>query len=412
MDEKQKPPSHPHTLTKYIPFVRVLLLITIALAGIISSTLSYYFIRKDQTQHEKAHFEGLVHDHFRGVQSSFNQQLQANIQVATLLGWACPLASDWPNCAISSKQFESLTRTLSSMTQIPLFVVAPIVRPTNRHSFEEFAMNYFETDGAFPNGTGWSDFGFGIFDYDQENNRTQSPNHTDPTTSVHNILVPMLYSSLISADYYLANTYTDPVFQSPIDKVLDCVNQSAANNCSSISDFIPLQLSKVSSIVTPIFPAHQPKTIVGFSGALFSWETFLSISKTHDFNFQCSIKSSTSSTVRTYSIKNGIAQESSGIVHYSPSADKFWHQSKNSLTLNPDGIVSSDVQYTITYYSSNDDPSKIFAVIASISCLGITLLISIIFSGFNTLMETEERETNLLLDSKRTFVRFVSHEIR
>jgi hypothetical protein len=403
---------HSQKSTQYISFLRILLLITIALAGIISGGLSYYLIRKYQVQYENTHFHTTIHDHFRSVESSFNLQLQANIQVATMLGWACPSAADWPNCAIPSREFVSLTTSLSSMSKIPLFVVSPIVRPDNRHSFEEFAMNYLKSDGGYPNQTGWSNFGFGIFDSNENFTHTQSPNHTDPTTSAHDILLPVLYSSPMTAGYILANTYTGPVFKPSIDKVFDCLDHSAGNNCSVITDFIPEQLSKVSSIATPIFPANDPGAVVGFAGASFSWETFLSSSRAHDFQFQCSIKSNTSPTVRTYTIKNGVAHESSGINHYSSSTDNFWHQSKNSFILDPDGIVSSDTKYTVTYYSSNDAPSKIFAVIACVSCIGITLLISIIFTGFNALMEREERETNLLLNSKRTFVRFVSHEIR
>jgi hypothetical protein len=412
----QSPAFRSQKFSLSISFLRILLLIIITLAGITSGGLSYYFIRSYQTESEIKRFHEISRNHFGGVQNSFSARLQASFQVATLLSWTCPAESNWPNCMISSREFVSRTKYLSRMSETPLFFVSPIVIPTKRESFEEFALDYYKTDAGYPNGTGYSAFGPGIFDANDLSGNVKSPNHTDPSTSKHDILVPVLYSSVLSRSYFLTNTYTDSLLKSPIDNILDCLNVTSPHNeptpCSSITDFPHAAMTNFSAILTPIFPADQPDAVVGFVGVLFSWEKLISSLQTPGFNFQCSIKSSASPTVQTYTIESGIAHQSAKITHYPPSADHFGHQLQHSFILNIQGI-SSSANYTVTYYSSPDDKLSVTsAVVACVCCVGVTLLISIIFIGFNSLMNSAALETDNLLNSKRTFVRFVSHEIR
>jgi hypothetical protein len=409
-------PSHSKKSSQQISILRALLLVSIALTGILSGGLSYYFIRKYQVTLYEEHFNGIAQDHFKEVKKSFQLQLQANLLLSTAMGWSCPSASDWPNCAVSSRELLSLTNSLLNMSQMSMYSISPIVHPENRKSFEEFALEYYRTDGGYPNGTGISDFGSEIFDYDASYNRIRSPNHTDPTKSKYDILVPVLYTSAPSLNYFLANSYTDPILKPTIDDILDCLNQSSqfhpSTPCSAISNFLPSEMSKFSSIGTPIFPANSADTVVGIIGSLFSWETLLSTTAKQDFNLQCSIQSSSHPLVRSYTIRNGIAQESNGITHLPVSEDHFWHQSKKSFLLDPEGILPSETTYTVTYFSSNDAPSVCYAAVACMCCIAITLLISITFTFFNILISRAALETSMLLDSKRTYVRFVSHEIR
>jgi hypothetical protein len=400
--------------SRQISILRALLLVTIVMTGILSGGLSYYFIRKNQMTLFNDHFNAMAQDHFKSVKKSFELQLQANFQIATIMGWACPSVSDWPSCDISSREFISRAKSLSVMTEIPFFEVAPIVHPKDRKSFEEFAFDYYQKDGGYQNGTGISDFGPGIFDFDVNYQRTKSPNHTNPTTSQYDFLAPILYASDPSLNYFLADAYTIPIMKPVIEEILGCQTSLSTNKdaCSSITSFIPAGLEEASTIVSPIFPANDPETVVGFSGAVFSWETLLSATLQNDFNLQCLLQSNSDLGVRTYSIKNGEAHETTGITHYSASADHFWRQPKVSFLLAPDGVLSSETTYTITYYSSNNAPPVRYAAIACGCCMGITLLISIIFTIFNILISRASLEASMLLDSKRTYVRFISHEIR
>jgi hypothetical protein len=410
--QRQSSSHHSPKSSHYIAILRILLFLSITLAGVTISGLSYYFIRDYQVQIEIEEFYGIARDHFGDVTNTLKVQTEANYQVSILAAWHCPHESDWPNCNISSRELISRTSSLTSMSRISFFFVAPIILPNNRYSFEEFALNYYDTDGGYPNHTGWSDFGPGVFDYDDLQNKVKSPNHTDPSTSKYDLLAPVLYASSVSSSYFMANTYNNPIFKPSIDEILGCLNISSHNqtSCQSITDFLPEEMSKVSAILSPIFPADQPDTAIGFAGALISWKDLLSTRKKHDF--QCAVSSSASPTVRTFRIKSGIAHESAEIDHYPRSVDHFWHESQRSFVLDLGDISSSGVTYTITYYSTDNPPSETYAGIACLCCVGMTILISIIFVGFNTLIKNAALETDNLLTSKRTFVRFVSHEIR
>lgn len=382
-----------------------------------SGGLSYYFIRKYQAVLYEDRFLGVTQDHFKSTKKSFELLLQANDQVATIMGWACPYASDWPNCAMSSKEFLSRASSLLALSNIQMFAVSPIVRPDHRLSFEKFALEYYQSDGGYPNGTGTSKFASGIFDYDENYIPKRSPNHTNPTQFKYDILVPVFLTTSPTISYFLANTYSDPVLEPTLDEILDCLNTSTPyfkdGTCNAITDFLPAAASKFSVIASPIFPALEPDpNVVGISGAMFSWETLLSTSAQHDSDFQCSVRSDSSPVIKTYKIQNGVAHETTKIVSFSPSVDRFWKQSKISFVLDPEGFLHNETKYTITYYSTGDSPSPIFAVICCVCCVGITIFISIIFTFFNGLMKRAALEANMLLDSKRTYVRFVSHEIR
>jgi hypothetical protein len=412
--ETSGPGTTPHSSNSEnkISFLRILLLISLSLTGFCTGGLCYDFIRKYQTLFVEEHFEAMVNDHFKSTEKSFAIQLRANVALATTIALVCPTTSDWPNCDAPSRDVISRTASFSAMSGVLLFTLSPIVRPEDRQSFEEFAAHYYATDGGYSNSSGYTDLGTEIYHVDGIS-RVRAPNHSDPSTHRHDILVPLLYTSVPSYDYFLADTYEDPTIRPTLDEVLDCVNSTSPGNhhaCSAITTLIPTD--DYLAIASPIMPVDDPTTVVGFSGALISWQALFSTAVQHDFDFQCSIQSDASPIVRSFTINGGVAHATAGITHFPPSYDGYWKQSKLSFVLKPGNILTKDTIYTVTYYSSSDSPSPIFAVAAGLSCLGITLIISMIFVFFNTLIARAALEASMLLDSKRTFVRFVSHEIR
>jgi hypothetical protein len=398
----------PHTAksTKNTSFLRVLLLITLSLTGLATAGLSYYFIRHSQALFAESQFFGMVNDHFKSTKQAFKLLLQANDAVATAFSTMCPTAADWPNCEISSIDLLSRVSPLVAMSGVLLFTAGPIVRPDDRRSFEEFAANYYANDGGYAPGTGRS----GIYFYDGDS-MIKSPNHTDPSTQRYDILVPVLYAS--TPYYFLDDAYGDPTLRPTVDEILECVNVTSGQHpsCSAISNFIPTEIN--SAIGTPIIPRNDPAgNVVGFVAAIFSWETLFSSAVQEYFDFQFSIQADSSPIILTFKISKGVAHATTSITHYPPSSDGFWKQSKQSFILDPDGILVKETKYTLTYYSSDTSGSPLFAVVAGVCCLGITLIISLIFVIFNTLMAKAALDASTLLDLKRTYVRFVSHEIR
>lgn len=405
-----------------ISFLRIILFLTILLAGGLSGGFSYIFIRTYQTNFYQLDFNNMIQDNFRSIKKSLYSQLQLNIEIAITFGLACPNLNNWPNCVISYNEMVSRSRPLVSLAQIRQFSIFPIVTPDERKDFESFAINYYKSDGNYPSTAGYSSFGPGIFYFDATGEHIKSPNHTDPAYTKYDIFAPVVQiSDVISApEFLLSDAHADPVIRISMDDVLDCVSENINSTspeiiqqqCSTVTDYIPSYWNTYSGFGTPIFPANEPTKVVGFTGALFNWAAVLTATSRYDSNFQCVIESTTSTSKHYYMIENGIARPATSIKSYDTNNDGFHEKLQHKYVLNLEGMFNSQTVYSITYYSTDKVPSPFFATIACGCCIGITLLISLIFLTFNVLIKRETLEANMLLDSKRAFVRFISHEIR
>jgi hypothetical protein len=403
-----------------IAVLRGLLFFFIILAGGITGGLSYFAIREHQYKIMRADFKNSVDDHYGSLTELLEVQMNLNLQFAAEIGLTCPSLSDWPNCAISSKELVVRSHSLLEISEINQFVVSPIVRPEERINFEAFALNYYKTDGGYPNGTGAS----GIFDLGPDFSTVRSPNHTNPEVSQHDILVPILMvSDIPKSSLFLLNSYSNPLIRNVMDAVLDCANSSVAmeshddrviqHHCTSTTDHTPASVTEYSGVTfTPLVPINDPTVIVGFIGAVFSWQAALSTTHHQDFDFQCELQSSTHPESRKYLVHNGIAEEIKEIKTYDSSNFLFSKPLKETYSLQVSGLFNSDTLHTITYYSTSESPSDLLATIACVSCVIVTLVISMIFVIFNILISRETAAANMLLDCKRTYVRFISHEIR
>jgi hypothetical protein len=403
-----------------ISTLRIILLICIAIAGCTSGWLSYYFIRSNQYRLYKQDFDNSSLDSFESVKESLLVKLQLNTQVALGFGLACPTKLQWPHCSVSSEEFVDRTSSLTVVTQNSQFALLPIVPSSDQHSFEKFAVDKYQSDVGYPPGAG----SFGIYSFDQNFNPIPVSNLTK--SGHYDILVPVFQLSNIStgADGLLLDTHSDPVLGGMLEQVLDCVSENSQSSlavssdrkqiqthCSALTDFIPMLNLRSSVIGTPIFAYHEPDVVVGFAGTMFTWESVLLVSSRLDSTFQCVIESSTSPVKLMYSVRDGMVKEISHLDHLPPSDGYFDDYLKRSFDMNLEHLTSQS-QYTLTYYSSKRPPSKVMAIAASVSCVGVAILITVIFELFNFLSKREIREAKTLLDSKRIFVRFISHEIR
>jgi hypothetical protein len=362
----------------------------------------------------------IVDDHFRSLQYLLHIQFHLNLQLAMIMGMHCSKSSMWPNCLMSSREFNTRTYSLLAMSEVKQFGVTILVEPNERISFENFSKNYYLTDGGYANTSVLLDPFLGIYDLSPNSTDPpfRSPNHTNPEVSKYDLLAPLV---LLTGDRttvpYLSNTHHDPLLQKAIDQVLDCVNRTESSSpgnlgyeirqrCTTNVDLHLLDDSS-SMVLTPILPGDDPssKDVVGFTQGYFSWKSVLSVSTYQDYDFSCTISSSNVDT-HSFFVKNGVASEVKTIRKgHDPTTVKRTFR-VNSYSTTADEI------YTITYHSFSTPPSRIFAIITCLCCVVMTIIISFIFISFTTLINRQTIEANRLLDSKRTFVRFISHEIR
>jgi hypothetical protein len=401
-----------------ISTLRILLLIAITIAGLTSGGLSFYFIRDYQHRLYDQNFQNTALDSFESIKQSLFVKLELNLQVALGLGLSCPTQAHWPNCSVPSDEFVDQTSSLVAVAQVSQFGLLPIVQSAEQHSFEAFARDYYQSDGGYPAFAGAA----GIYALTSDMGPIPASNRTN--AGRYNITVPVFQLSNISSGFegFLYDTHSDRVMASTLDNILDCAQSMDLANifegkhiqrsCSSITDFGAMMDMGATVIGTPILAKKDPRRVVGFAGAMFTWRSVLEISSRIDSTFECVITSSTSPARLIYSVKNGVVRATTDLTSDAGTDHYFKSDLKKSFLLNGNDLFPSETQYTITYHASEKPPTLLLAIAAGVCCVSATLVITIIFEIFNFLSKTETRKAKTLLDSKRIFVRFISHEIR
>jgi hypothetical protein len=392
--------------------LRAFLLIILVMTGLLSGTLLAIGIRNSRQRLKSHDFNDRSQGNFRAIKHTLSTKTQSSIQVALNKGLDCPFSADWPNCPFSSTLLNRRTKVLSSISVIDHFYVAPIVSSDQRQSFKEFAQTMIETDGGFPPGI--EDLGnFTINEY-----LDRIPISKPSNSTLFDISVPVTEISNLTmvADLLFFDSYPDSRYF--IDKMTQCGanhpsptldDNSIQFNCSFMSTMFPTTGTSppVGLIAVPITPYFSPSTIVGFLGTQFNWKLLLESALMDDSSFDFKIESPSLSRQYHYSVRHGHVYESEKPHENLSLLRRLTYGRDLSRSFSLDDDVK------LTYYTTHDDDSVDFLpLVAFLSCLGITVLISGIFLTFNALVEEETQKSESLLDSKRVFVRFISHEIR
>jgi hypothetical protein len=395
--KETKKPQKSHS-EKKMTFFRILLLFVILGFGIAAGWILFSIINGHQLVLYEKDFRTMVASNHRAIEHSLYVKQLLNIQVAVNSGLNCPLVSDWPYCNVDVVKFPARARILREVAEIGHFVVAPIVRPEARQSFESAARVF-------------SPRSVGIWTISSDGVPMLSPSHSNDT--VHDITVPVLQVSdvAVAQDLFLFDLYTIDLFQTELDTVIECVATATnpQDHCSTISDIIPSSGSNVAIISAPIIPYFNSSEIVGFAVSEFTWESVIIATALPSSNFDCLLESTSTNEKLYFSVKDGFVKE----IH----EDKLQtdqRQMRQTFYLNStrSSSLGGEPKYTITYYSVVGKPSQYLAIVVFVCCISIAALITGIFVMYNSLVKREVKETHDLLDSKRVFVRFISHEIR
>jgi hypothetical protein len=382
-----------------IRFFRILLLFVIIGFGITAGWVLFSIINSHQLVLYENDFDTMVSSNHRAIEHSLLVKQSLNTQVAIDSGLNCPLLSDWPYCQVDVARFPARTRILREVAEIGHFVIAPIVRPEARQSFEAKARIYSPKSI------------FGIFTLDSNGMPIPSPWHSNDT--MFDITVPVLQVSdvAVAQDIFLIDLYTIGLVQTELNDIIQCVGTGAVpqDQCSTISDIIPSGGSNVALFSTPIVPYLNSSEIVGFALSEFTWESVITSTALENSNFDCLLESTSTTEKLYFSVKNGVVKE---IRRENLKTDQRRMKKTFSLASTSSSSLGGEPKYQITYYSVVRKPSQYLAIVVFVCCIGMAGFISAIFTMYNYLVKQEVKETNELLDSKRVFVRFISHEIR
>ena len=151
--------------------------------------------------------------------------------------------------------------------------------------------------------------------------------------------------------------------------------------------------------------------MVGFTGIVISWRSVLSEILIPEYlgSIDVVIKTSNGEFL-TYSIDEGkVAFKGAADLH-----DLAYEEHRVSRDLFT-GIAAESAQYSVHVYPNRrfvDAHYSIIPLFAAVGALLIQVITASLFFLFDWAMKDEMSAQQLVLDIKRRFVRFISHEVR
>jgi len=327
----------------------------------------------------------------------------------------------------------------------------PIVLPNEVKSFEDFSFSYYAAHPElYPANVATQTFGRGIYSF----NTTTGVAYHDTTGltswgSSYTYLTPVLQFtssdlSLAEANSYLLfNTHSDGAVLGPAhDKVLECLSagkatskqslevapsstsSSTSQNCAVCTGISPglsqsaFPEEPISYLIQPIRPAYNQTATVGFVTAVLSFRDILQqniAASVYERNLNIIVSSG--SQYYSYEVEDGqLYFLGSGDLH-----DRKFNDQRRSIdlksTLGGDVQFTTDAQtdFTIAFYPTQDYENSFRTSMPWVYCFtvtGIVVFLSGIFFIYDHIMLRNSNEQRAVLETKRRFVRFISHEVR
>lgn len=374
------PAHHQHYETKASRrrkvVLRVSLVATLVFAAGGCATMSYSLLKDSEDEVGRQTYESVAAAALSNAQSTTRRKLQGSEVMATLLSHILPNETDWPLIDVPGYiPMASKVAELSSSNTQALMV---FLDPDQVAAFEPHMMQVYKDQGR-PEGTGYSDFGFGIWKSDDEGSPQYEDGRVHDTTGtndwggIYPILAPLTMHNVPGAGSLLYNVYSDADRGIHLESMKDCVQrfsreqQSNSNintttdassssmspaatspQCPVITDMLELKIrpGPAGLLFQPVFPAQNKTHLVGFATTSIHWQSVLeAVVPDYVSGLTCVVATATSSY--TFEIQQGIPElVGDGDLH-----DTTYTDLGRSVVLNeiPTGSITSAVYYLTVY---------------------------------------------------------------
>jgi hypothetical protein len=285
-------------------------------------------------------------------------------------------------------------------------------------SFEAFAYDFFDREGYSHLGN--QSFGRGIY----SKNGTEEFHDLDGHSYGRNdILTPVLQIGNLATNTraVLFNLYSQEKRIDAIDDMIDCFHSGVdRRTCSAITDVIWLvqdpEFRPAVLVVHPIAPKHNPHNISALVYTVHNWDTIISYSVPSYVTGLDAVLTVAGGVQYTYSIDRGRATlKGKGVGYEHGLGDK--HEKKYSKDKRSFDVpfFKGSVDYSIALYPTDRYVAQFRSELPLYACIisvAVILLTSLIFFVYDFFVNRQKYEKELIINTKRLFVRFISHEIR
>jgi len=458
-------------------FLGLVLLVSAVLLG----AGSYFLMDSAEKRLAKNRFKSIVQRAEANALWVLIQKKQASDSLAKMFGSENPDASEWP--FVHMESYEEIAAKLKLITKGSLSF-CPIVygfgEESEQKRFEEYWYNLYDEWG-FPNGTGVSAFGKGIygFGYDVMNEKVW-PDYRYPVLSNYtkhgtpnpdNIMVPFVQSGFGNHSALMLDVQFEYNRFVATKMVMDCAAErkllkDSTMDCGTITDMIWSPTNALDVVAgptgifySPIYPRNDPFEITGFILHKQVWHDLLQHAFESDISGIRVILHTDSGNEHSYDVRNGevhyVGDRTHACIKYStertefvregdmvecapgdewiPFDDLYYLQDERNgdfralnMSLSQGVFLNDTVNYSMDIYATEEfvsqygrvmggEATKIRVSLKILVCIGTVLVMcftSCLFIAYDYYVRKEFNAKNQLLEAKRQFVRFVSHEVR
>ncbi|CAB9499408.1 sensor kinase/phosphatase LuxQ [Seminavis robusta] len=397
-------------------------------AGI--SVAAYFILRQAEQSQAQVRLEAISDRALTTSREIVQRKRLGAISMADTVAWIQSNATDWPFVTVDG--YEPMANNIIATSKARTLGLCPFVYPKQKLIFEDFAYDFLHVNRKphpWDNTTAVSSFGKGIWKKtkkspDVPDGRLPVPSDANNTWgSPNRVFAPILqHSTGDKAPVLLLNVNFEPTRGVMVDDLIQCSRERALMpdpsqvRCGVLTDMLNLASQQEGSgpdaiMMEPIYPAQDPRTLVGFIVSSIVWREALENVFSDDVSgIDCVLR--TPKEVFTFGVQEGEAfVKGQGDLH-----DPLYNNYMADIEIVTQGDFSNtSAVYTFEIYPTSDFFDSHYtnnAIIGLVGALAIILVISGLFYMYDCFVRQEFDHNKELLEAKRRFVRFVSHEVR
>ncbi|KAJ1395394.1 hypothetical protein B484DRAFT_407604, partial [Ochromonadaceae sp. CCMP2298] len=399
--------------------LRSLLFGALTVTGVLYGVAVYWGISSAERRNAGKEFKALAAQVGVDIRKTLAQSSQALYFLAERYATTFPNEADWP--LVQLPGFVKDMPYLSDASGFESLLFFPIVKWEDVNRTEQFLMDAWAANPLIPSDAGLLPLP-GIYGVNASAGRAFYKDTTkvewDAQFEVVTPIAQMLMDHGLSAAFLGRDFHATSITGAVIERMMRCTMSSnysyARENCGGagrvdyiISSAIYDKTTVSSNIGVPIMLNQNSSQLVGFVGGNFHWGTFISDLIPDQYSGIDMVLKSNGEVITFKLDKGQMKFHSAGDTHGDRFADLQY-------VVTGEVIRGSD-NYTLEFYPQQefmDERTTQFALVLSVGAGLLILLCTLLFMLYDVPMRKDAVRTEIVLETKRRFVRFVSHEIR
>ncbi|CAB9500953.1 respiration control sensor protein ArcB [Seminavis robusta] len=402
----------------------------------------------------------LAHEQFNAIATrALEEALQITLRkrlgvkaMAAVMSYQFPDAAQWPN--VSMVGFDDIAKSIMDVSAVNKTLkhlgLCPFVTPDQLEAFEDYAYHIaFSQINDYPDHIGLRDFNGdgnltqGVHGFDADLQIYRETNAQYDWDNQYNLFCPFLMHSA-THEILLMNINSMDRFGKTVEEMITCANgndlhmnmnnqtdeeqdeqdhiinmRDQLTECAILGDMMVTYDANAQPkspgglVVQPIYPKNNPTQVVGLVMTIYEWEETMAalFTNSREVNgIDCVLQTETQAI--SYHIQQGISSVTGmGDLH-----DPRYTTYGQSIELTSKEVFGyTSASYTLTLYPSAEFLevySTTNPLVTAIGSVCIVLFTAILFFLYDFFVRQEFHRKQSILEAKRRFVRFVSHEVR